>query len=142
MAIGRPRRFKTPGALRRAFEQYKEWAAANPWNKKEAIKSGDLAGTLIDLPTERPLTEWEFAVFCGMSRTGLIEYCKRDDFSDIYKKIKDEMSAQRISGGMAGAYNANLVARIDGITEKSEIDQTNHFPDGIEINFTNKSNDE
>jgi hypothetical protein len=142
MAMGRPRRFKTPGALWRAFEEYKEWAADHPWNKKEAIKSGDLAGTLVDIPTSRPLTEWEFAVFCRMSRTGLIEYCNRDDFSDIYKRIKDEMSAQRISGGMSGAYNANLVARIDGITEKSEIDQTNHFPDGININFTNSTSDE
>jgi hypothetical protein len=77
-----------------------------------------------------------------MSRRGLIEYCDREEFSHTYAKIKDFMSEQRISGGMAGAYNANLVARIDGITEKSEIDQTNHFPDGININFTNSTSDE
>ncbi len=142
MAMGRPRRFKSPGMLYRAFEEYKEWALMHPWNKKEAIKSGDLAGSLVDIPTERPLTEWEFAIFCNMSRSGLTEYVNKPDFSDIYKRIKDEMSAQRISGGMAGAYNANLVARIDGITEKSEIEQTNHFPDGININFTNQATDE
>lgn len=142
MAMGRPRRFKSPKQLWDAFEEYKEWAALHPWNKLEAIKTGDLAGQLVELPTERPLTEWGFAVFCKMSRVGLIEYCKRKEFSDIYTRIKDEMSEQRISGGVAGAYNANLVARIDGITEKSEIEQTNHFPDGIEIKFTSTVTDE
>ena len=31
------------------------------------------------------------------------------------------MSAQRISGGLSNAYNGNLVARIDGLTEKTEV---------------------
>lgn len=142
MPAGRPRKFPTPDDLWAAFEEYREWAENHPWYKYDSIKSGENAGTLIPIPTTRPLTEWEFAVFCNMSRTGLIEYCKRDEYSDIYSRIKDTMSAQRISGGMAGAYNGNLVARIDGITEKSEIDQTNHFPDGIQINFTHKTSDE
>lgn len=139
---GRPLKIATPEDLWTLFEEYQTWANNNPWNKKEAIKSGERAGTIIDLPTDRPLTEWEFATFCNMSRSGLIEYSKREQFSDIYSRIKDEMSAQRISGGIAGAYNGNLVARIDGIVEKSEIDNTHRYPDGIEINFTNKTDDE
>lgn len=121
---GRPRRFDSPDELLEAFEQYKEWASAHPWNKKEAIKHGDNAGMLINIPTERPLTEWEFAVFCKMSRTGLQEYSKREEYSGIYARIKDEMTSQRISGGLAGAYNANLVARLDGLTDKQELEHT------------------
>lgn len=137
---GRPRIFPTPDDLLNAFDEYKKWAHDHPWNKKEAIKSGEHAGTLIDLPTERPLTEVEFAVFCKMSISGLQEYGKREKFSGIYTMIKNEMTAQRISGGLTGAYNASLVARIDGLTEKSEIDQTNHYPDGINVRFTRDSN--
>jgi hypothetical protein len=134
---GRPRRFSSPDELLEAFEEYKQWASEHPWNKKEAIKSGDMAGTLIDIPTEMPLTEWGFAAFCKTSRSTLIEYGNREEFSYIYASIKDEMAAQRISGGMSGAYNANLVARIDGLTEKSEVDNNHHFPDKIKINFVN-----
>lgn len=124
MTAGRPRRFESPEDLLNAFYEYKEWASKTPWNKKDFIRSGEFAGQTVDLPTERPLTEWEFAIFCEMSRQGLMEYAKRPEFSVIYSRIKDEMSAQRISGGLAGAYNANLVARIDGITEKQEIEHS------------------
>lgn len=138
---GRPRKFNSINELLIAFDEYKKWASKHPWNKKEAVKSGEAVGTIIDLPTERPLTEVGFAVFCNMSITGLREYGKRDEFSYIYEKIKNEMSEQRISGGMAGAYNANLVARIDGLVEKRETDETHRFPNGININFAPDNGD-
>lgn len=119
--IGRPLRFKDPDMLLEAFEGYKAWASEHPWNKEDFIKSGEFAGTKVYLRTERPLTEVEFAVFCGMSLTGLKEYTDRADFSAIYHAIKNEMASQRISGGLSNAYNGNLVARIDGLTEKTEV---------------------
>lgn len=122
----KPLRFETPDDLAIAFEEYKEWAAANPWLKQDFIRTGADAGSIVELRTERPLTEVEFAIFCGMSRVGLQEYGRdsRPSYSCIYKRIKDEMSANRVSGGLVGAYNANLVARIDGLKEHSEIDHT------------------
>lgn len=136
MTVGRPRKFKTPEDLYNKFQKYKEWANLNPWNKIEAIKSGDRAGELIYLPTQRPLTEWGFAVFCEMSRRGLIEYSTRKRFSHIYARIKDEMSEQRISGGMAGVYESRLVARIDGIKEpKDSFDEDGSNPLPIKINI-------
>jgi hypothetical protein len=119
--MGRPLKIESPEELSRLFEEYKTWAHNNPWIKKDFIRSGPDAGQIIDLPTERPLTEVEFAVHCGMSRDGLREYCSRDEFSYIYSRIKDEMSSQRISGGMTGAYNASLVARIDGLVDKQDV---------------------
>jgi DNA-packaging protein gp3 len=125
-AGGRPRKFKSPEELEAAFAEYKVWAHANPWIKQDFVRAGPDAGTIVNLQIERALTEWEFAVFCGMSRVGLAEYCKeeRPEFSCIYQRIKDEMSAFRVSGGLANTFNANLVARIDGIKEHSEIDHT------------------
>lgn len=121
--IGRPLRFKDPEMLLEAFEGYKQWASENPWNKEDFIKSGPNAGEKVYLRTERPLTEVEFAVFCGMSLDGLRDYIDKPEFSLIYRGIKHEMSSQRISGGLSNAYNGNLVARIDGLVEKSEVTQ-------------------
>lgn len=121
--IGRPLHFPTTDALIETFEAYKAWAKENPWCKEDFIKSGPNAGEKVYLTTERPLTEVEFAVFCGMSLSGLQEYTNREPFSGIYRAIKAEMSSQRISGGLANAYNGNLVARIDGLTEKTEVTQ-------------------
>jgi hypothetical protein len=118
---GRPRAFSSPEDLYSRFEEYKQWAEENPWLKKEAIKSGEMCGELVDIPTERPLTEWEFAAFLGLSYRALTNYgsaAEYEEFFPIFGKIKAEMAAQRISGGMTGAYNANLVARIDGLVEK------------------------
>lgn len=120
---GIKRKFETPEDLQGAFEEYVEWAHNNPWYKKEAIKSGDMAGTIIDIPHERPLTEWDFAAFCKLSYQGLRNYGEKSeykDYFDIYNQCKTRMTAQRISGGLSDIYNANLVARIDGISEKNE----------------------
>lgn len=121
---GRPLKIESPERLQELFDDYKKWASENPWIKKDFVKSGEFAGQLVDLPTERPLTEWGFAVFIGMSRDGLREYAKREEFSYIYAHIKDEMTEQKISGGLTGAYNPMLVSRIEGLVEKTDVNHS------------------
>lgn len=123
----RPKLVSSPDELWEKFIQYKEWAHANPWIKKEAIKTGDLAGEIIDIPHERPLTGYEFAAFLGMSYQGWLNYVNgqgHEAYFDISARIKAEMTSQRISGGLVEAYNANLVARLDGLQEHSAIETT------------------
>lgn len=120
---GRPRGIKSPKHLLEQFENYKDWAKKNPWQKKDFIRSGEFAGQIVNLEIERPLTEWEFASFLKMSYRALTNYGSAEgyeDFFPIYAQIKTEMVANRISGGLIGAYNANLVARIDGLKEQTE----------------------
>lgn len=135
---GRPRKIESPERLEEFFIEYKVWASQNPWIKKDFIKSGEFAGQIVDLPTERPLTEWGFAVFIGISRKVLIEYGQRPEFRDTYARIKDEMTEQRVSGGLAGAFNANLVARIDGIAEKNDLAVTGRVIIDIEDDNDNE----
>lgn len=140
----KPRRFKTPLALWKAFLEYKGWAQENKWYKNEAVKSGQYAGSIIRVPHERALTEWEFASFCGMSYQGLRNYGEHEGYEqyfDIYGRIKTEMAAQRISGGLVGAFTPNLVARIDGIAEKQDIDANLHN-DGDELDLAELTDSE
>lgn len=119
--VGRPLVFKTPEELWDIYCEYKEWSKNNPLYKMHPLKDG----TIVPLPIDRPLTIWGFATFCGLSRQGLANYGEREDHSQffgIYSRICNEMTSQRIEYGLTDMYNARLVARIDGIVEKRELD--------------------
>jgi hypothetical protein len=122
--IGRPRHFKSPEEFDASFDEYVEWASKNPWHKQDFIRTGEFAGQIVNLKTDRPLTEVEFAVFCGMSLEGLREYAKYPEFSATYRRVKSIMSAQRVSGGVTGAFNASLVARMEGLVEKTSVEHS------------------
>jgi hypothetical protein len=122
--MGRPRHFKSPDEIQAAFDEYVKWAADNPWHKQDFIRGGDSAGQIVYLEIERPLTEVEFAVFCGLSLQGYLNYLNRPEFVDIIRRVKSIMSAQRISGGVTGAFNGNLIARMDGLVEKTAIEHS------------------
>jgi hypothetical protein len=121
----KPKSIESPEKLWQLFQEYKAWAFANPCVREDFIRSGELAGKKIELNIARPLTLWEFSSFVGLSYQGLRNYGEmagRENYFDIYARIVSEMSGQRIAGGTAGIYNANLVARIDGLKEHSEIE--------------------
>lgn len=121
----RKKSIASPEELEEAFEGYQEWAHSNPWMKNEVLKSGDNAGMIIQVPHETPLTMWGFATYLGMSLQGLMNYGEREGYEtyfETYARIKVAMQSQRISGGLVEAYNASLVARIDGIVEKSALE--------------------
>jgi hypothetical protein len=122
---GPDRTFRTPAELRDMFNAYKEWAAERPWNRVDFVRGGEAAGTLVKLPTERPYTLWDFAAFCGVSYDTLYNYGNDDRYSEYhaeYAKINTEIKAQQLGGATAGAYNANLVSRLNNLADKSELD--------------------
>ena len=45
----------TPDSFWDEAVKYFEWISKSVWNKKEAIKSGDMAGTTMDVPTSTPM---------------------------------------------------------------------------------------
>jgi hypothetical protein len=123
----RPRKIKSPRHLQELFDEYKAWASVNPWKKQDFIRSGESAGQIIELEIDRPLTEYEFAAYLGFSRQGLRNYGEAkgyENFFETYAKIQTEMTSQRVSGGLVNAYNANLVARIDGLVDKTAVEHS------------------
>jgi hypothetical protein len=45
-----------------------------------------------------------------------------DRFQDIMRKIRMVVRDNQISGGLAGVFNANITARLNGLKEQTEID--------------------
>jgi len=136
--LGRPPKY-TPETLLKAAEDYFIWNDANPWVKKEAIKSGDLAGTTMDIETERPYTIAAFCLHAGISSAWMTEHENlpdnhqyKADFLNVINVIKAAIRTQKFEGATVGVFNSNIIARDLGLADK-----TDHTTNGKDINQQN-----
>jgi hypothetical protein len=118
---GRNKKFNKPEALLQACYEYFESCDSNPWYKNEAIKSGDMTGTIIQVPTARPYTLRGLYVFIGIDRKTWDAYSARKDFTPITTHVEDIIYTQKFEGAAVGAFNANIIARELGLSEKTEV---------------------
>lgn len=108
--------------------KYFEWISERVWNKKEAIKSGDMAGTTMDVPTQTPMSIKSFCLFADIDENTFIRYEKEEgykDFWEITTRIKSIIQSNQFEGATVGAYNPNIIARTLGLSEKIETKVTN-----------------
>jgi len=125
---GREKLFSTPELLLQAAVEYFQWCDDNPWIKKEAIKSGELAGTTMDVPMQRPYTLSGFCLYCDASEEWLREFRKREtskDFLGVISWIESTVRLNKFEGAVVGAFNANIIARDLGLGDKVESTSTN-----------------
>lgn len=118
----------TPEALWDEAVKYFEWMSQRVWNKKEAIKSGDLAGTIMDVPTQTPMSIESFCLFADIDDNTFLRYEKAEgyqDFWDVTTRIRKVIESQQLEGATVGAYNANIIARKLGLADKTE-NKTEH----------------
>ena len=124
---GKPKSLKNPKILMDAAKEYFEWCDDNPLLRKDFIRSGEMAGTIIDIPAMRPYT-W-MGLEMWLRDKNII--AKLDDYRansrDAYSEYSDSLTHiekiiidQKFSGAAAGFFNANIIARDLGLTEKSE----------------------
>jgi len=123
----------TPDTLWTEAVKYFEWISERVWNKKEAIKSGDMAGTLIDIPTSTPMSIESFCLFADIDRDTFKNYESNEgsykDFFGVTTRIRTIIESQQFEGATVGAYNPNIIARKLGLADK-----TDHTTNGKEIN--------
>ena len=105
--------------------KYFDWISKSVWNKKEAIKSGELAGTLIDIPTQTPMSIQSFCLFADISDETFANYISNEgnykDFFGIATRIKGIIESNQFEGATVGAYNPNIIARKLGLVDKTDI---------------------
>ena len=81
-----------------------------------------------------------FALKIGVNPSTIYAWEKDDaEFSNTLSNIKAEQKKRLFSEGLAGNYNPTIaklaLSANHGMVEKKEVDQTNRFPDGIDLNF-------
>jgi hypothetical protein len=128
---GRDKLFETPQLLKEAAAEYFNWVDSHPWYKVEAIKSGDSAGKLIKIPTARPYTISGFLLYIGASDSYWRQFkadCiagKHDkDFLTIMDETETAIYTQKFEGATVGAFNANIIARDLGLSDKSDVNHS------------------
>ena len=117
---GRPPKFATATDLAKAFEDYKAFVDANPFEIVSEFK-----GERSVRHVPHPYTLCGFMVFID----AMSEWCdwkrrtkeRGEDFVGVITRIETEVRDQQVNGGMAGIYNANLTARLNGLTDKKDV---------------------
>lgn len=135
---GRDKLFATPELMKKAIEQYFNWVDAHPWWRNEQIKKPylDKDGNMITMAkiaTARPYTISGLCIYLDChskyfydfeaslkEKTDQISY----DFSHIITWAKEIIYTQKFEGAAVGAFNANIIARDLGLTDKKEVSQT------------------
>jgi hypothetical protein len=135
---GRPKIFSTPTDLWDACVEYFEY------NSKRSVNKVDFRGgfaTRVVIPTPTPMTIEGLCLFLGVNTKYLWDFkdgLKKDDihfegFSEIITRVEGIIFQQQYEGASAGMYNANIIARKLGLTDKKEIKVSEQplFPDDI-----------
>jgi hypothetical protein len=114
----------TPEEVWNEFVDYVEWAKTNPWKKQDFIKSGEMAGQIVELAIERPLSIEGFCLYAGITSRTFKNYSSAEGYETYFQictHIKDICDAQNTEGGMVGAFNASLVAMRLGLKQRNDI---------------------
>jgi len=130
--------------------KYFEWISLSVWNKKEAIKSGDMAGTTMDVPTSTPMSIKGFCLFADIDFTTFENYESNEetykDFFHITTRIRHIIESQQFEGATVGAFNPNIIARTLGLTDKTDITsagkEIQQTPTSIKVKIVQSDDDE
>lgn len=118
---GREKLFKTPDLLWEAACEYFEWCDGNPWCtiKKKTKKTEEETE---ETPTQRPYTLTGFLIYCDANKGYWSDFkrANHQDFSEVITRIEEIIETQQFEGATVGAFNANIIARKLGLTDKQE----------------------
>lgn len=126
--VGRPRNIENPDDLLILWEEYKKHVNETP-DKEEVVT---VKGEVVERRMTRPYLKQGFMSFCFANyRISIKDYLDGSykEFSGVVTHIRSEWEENQISGSITGKYKAaNLVARLNGISDKQSIDIKSEQP--------------
>lgn len=120
----RTKAISTPEELETLFSEYKTWVSDNPYKVHDYVGKDAVE---VRREKQRPLTWKGFEAW--LYRRGILQHLGHyeqntgdayTDYLPIIRALKAEVSADIVDGALAGVYNQNIAARIEGLTDKSE----------------------
>lgn len=117
---------ETPEKLLDMFNDYKEYTKANPRYRHQLCQR---TAEMIKEPLEVPLTMEGFEIFCfekeGVTISNYFEN-RNNSYEEYYAiciHIKKLIRNDQIQGGLVGQYNPSITQRLNGLVEKSQVEQ-------------------
>lgn len=129
----------TPQQLWKKACQYFEWCNQNPWIKIQPKKGnttipanfeGDttellqLLGPTIAVPTTRPYTIDGLCNYLDINRQDFDTYATKPSnkaYFCVCTRVTQIINTQHLEGALVGAFNASIVMRKLGLTDKKEL---------------------
>lgn len=122
--VGAPKRIPTPEDFWGLFEDYKLDVLLNPILVHDYVGKD---GVSVHREKQRCLTMSGFENFLedAYGIGAVQQYLENregryGEFVSIVARVRREIRQDQITGGMVGIYNANITARLNGLTEKTE----------------------
>lgn len=121
--------FKTPEDLEKAFNEYKLdlKEQAKDWLKIQYVgKEGERKADAQKVP----MSLEGFEVFCYDRYGNVGQYFDNkgeyyNDFVAICSRVRKEIKANQITGGLLGFYNPSITQRLNGLVDRKELDHKN-----------------
>lgn len=120
----RTKTIESPEQLETLFNSYKEWVKNNPYKVHDYVGKD---ATEVRKEKQRPVTWSGFEAWLSREKilTHLAHYEQNTaesytEYLPIIRAIKQECRGDVIDGALAGVYNPNIAARVEGLTDKSE----------------------
>ena len=93
----------TPESLAKAAADYFEWAKSDVILVNEPIKSGELAGTCMQVERVAPMTIQKFCLFAGIDRRTFLNYCAGENelYANLFpisRAIKEAIESNQLDG--------------------------------------------
>lgn len=140
---GRDKKYDTAEELWNEACEYFQWCDNHPLMKAEAVRGGALSGQIIEVPIKRPYTLHGLCIFMGVNTkyfndlTDELKEKPNKDFSEVITRIKEIIYCNKFEGAVAGFFNANIIARDLGLTDKKDLttagDKINTIPSSIQV---------
>jgi hypothetical protein len=128
---GRDRIFKDPQTMLKACYEYFEYQSQQKWEKTDVIRGGENAGQQISHTVTTPFTIEGLCIFLDVNTVYFNHFENAlnpdkseidNDFSKVITHVKEVIRKQKMEGASVGAFNANIIARDLGLTDKQEHD--------------------
>lgn len=126
---GRDKLFATPDLLWEEACKYFEWCDDNPLQEMvlDKIRVNGMGDKLIkeSMPKMRPYTMHGLCLYLDCNTAYFRQFKaelgdKTKDFSTVITRIEEIIYNQKFEGAVAGFFNANIIARDLGLSDKSE----------------------
>lgn len=114
---GRKPIFPDADILWEACLEYFEWVENNPLYEMKAFAYQGTVTTK-ELPRMRAMTIDGLCIFLDIDNSTWFEYCKKDGFSNVTRRVTSIIKDQKFSGAAADLLNANIIARDLGLRDK------------------------
>lgn len=140
MKMGRPRNLETPEEFIQLWDEYKKHIDENP----DLIEKATNKGVQVER-VKKPYTRMGFEAYAlrnkGIFIHQYIDNCNNRDtiyfeYLGVVTCAKREWEDDQISGTMTGKYKApNLTARLNGLTEKTDVTTQGERISEIKVNI-------